>query len=112
MLGKAKLLKVYVGERERFRSKPLYQHLITWLKEKEIAGVTVHRGIEGYGQDKVLHSARLLDLSADLPIVLEIIDTEDKINSILPDLCKMVPRGLVFSADIMIHKYGKESSFE
>lgn len=110
MLGKAKLLKVYVGERERFRTKPLYQHLITWLKEKEIAGVTVNRGIEGYGQDKILHSARLLDLSADLPIVLEIIDTEDKINSILPELCQMVPRGLVFSADIMIHKYGKESS--
>ncbi|GAB6173031.1 DUF190 domain-containing protein [Paradesulfitobacterium aromaticivorans] len=110
MIGKAKLLKVYIGERERYRNKPLYQHLVTWLKDREIAGVTVNRGIEGYGQDKVLHSSRLLDLSADLPIVLEIIDTAEKIESIIPDVCRMVPRGLVFSADITIHKYGTESS--
>lgn len=107
MQGKAKLLKVYVGESERYKNKPLYQYLIRWLREKEIAGVTINRGIEGYGQDKVVHTSRLLELSADLPITLEIVDTAEKIEEILPELCQMVPKGLVFSTDIFIHKYGK-----
>lgn len=107
MQGKAKLLKVYLGENERYKNKPLYQHLLRWLREKEIGGVTVNRGIEGYGQDKVIHTARILELSADLPIVLEIVDTPEKIEAILPELCQMVPKGLVFSADIYVHKYGK-----
>lgn len=107
MQGKAKLLKIYLGENERYKNKPLYQHLLRWLREKEIGGVTVNRGIEGYGQDKVIHTARILELSADLPIVLEIVDTPEKIEAILPELCQMVPKGLVFSADIYVHKYGK-----
>ena len=100
MIGKAKLLKVYVGEKERFKNKPLYQYLVHWLKEHGIIGVTVFRGIEGYGQDKVLHSARLLELSSDLPIILEIVDTEEKINSIVSEVSKMVPKGLVYTVDI------------
>ncbi|AHF06232.1 DUF190 domain-containing protein [Desulfitobacterium metallireducens] len=107
MQGKGKLLKVYVGESERYRNKPLYQYLIKWLREKGIAGVTINRGIEGYGQDKVVHTTRLLELSADLPIVLEVVDSAEKIEEILPELCQMVPKGLVFSTDIFIHKYGK-----
>lgn len=108
MLGKAKLLKIYVGESQRYAKKSLYQYLVYWLKQKGIAGVTVIRGIEGYGQDKVLHSARLLDLSADLPIVLEVIDTPETIDSILPEVCSIVTRGLVLTTDIEVHKYGGE----
>lgn len=107
MHGNAKLLRVYVGENERYKNKPLYQYLIKWLREKEIAGVTITRGIEGYGQDKVVHTARLLELSADLPIVLEIVDTAEKIQEIIPELCQLVPKGLIFSTDIYVHKYGK-----
>lgn len=102
MVGKAKLLKVYVGEKERFKNKPLYQYLVHWLKEQGIIGVTVFRGIEGYGQDKVLHSARLLELSSDLPIILEIVDTEEKINSIVPEVSKMVPKGLVYTVGVEV----------
>ena len=102
MIGKAKLLKVYVGEKERFKSKPLYQYLVHWLQEQGILGVTVFRGIEGYGADKVLHSARLLELSSDLPIILEIVDTEQKIDSILSEVSKMVPKGLVYTMDIEV----------
>lgn len=107
---KGKLLKVYVGENERYQNKPLYQYLVRWLNKNGVAGVTVNRGIEGYGHDKVLHSARLLDLSADLPIVLEIVDTPENIEAVLPEITKMVPRGLVFSVEVEIHKYGKEST--
>lgn len=108
MLGKAKLLKVYVGESERFKNKPLYQFLVHWLKEKGIGGVTVTRGIEGYGGDKVLRTARLLELSSDLPMILEIVDVAEKIDPLIPEICAMVPKGLVFSADIHVHKHGKE----
>ncbi|HZK83893.1 MAG TPA: DUF190 domain-containing protein [Desulfosporosinus sp.] len=108
MLGKAKLLKVYVGESERYKSKPLYQYLVHWLKEKGISGVTVYRGIEGYGADKVLHTARLLELSSDLPMILEIVDVAEKIELLIPEICAMVPKGLVFASDIELYKLGKE----
>ncbi|EGW41039.1 DUF190 domain-containing protein [Desulfosporosinus sp. OT] len=104
MIRKAKLLKVYVGEKERFKNKPLYQYLVHWLKEQGIIGVTVFRGIEGYGQDKVLHSARLLELSSDLPIILEIVDTEEKIDSIVVEVSEMVPKGLVYTVSVEVHK--------
>lgn len=107
MLGKAKLLKIYVGEAERFEGKSLYQHLVYWFKEKGISGVTVLRGIEGYGQDKILHTYRFLELSSDLPMVLEVVDSADKIEAILPKVCELVPKGLVLTSDIEVHKYGK-----
>jgi PII-like signaling protein len=108
MLGKAKLLKVYVGENERYKNQSLYQYLVHWFKEKGIGGVTVNRGIEGYGQDKVLHTARLLELSSDLPMILEVIDVAEKIDPLIPEVCSIVPKGLVFTADIQVYKHGKE----
>jgi PII-like signaling protein len=104
--GKGKLLKVYVGETEKWKGKSLYHQLLLKLKEHGIAGVTVYRGIEGYGADKVLHSAKILDLSADLPMVIEAVDTEENITKVLPLVKEMVPRGLVMVVDIEIIKYG------
>lgn len=109
MQKQAKMLKVYIGESMRWGKKPLYQHLVHWLKEQGIGGVTVYRGIEGYGRDKVLHTARLLELSSDLPMVLEIIDETEKIDALIPKICEMVPRGLVFTVDVNVYKYGKET---
>jgi len=108
MFGKAKLLKIYVGERERHGNKPLYQHLVHWLKENGISGVTVCRGIEGYGADKVLRTARLLELSSDLPMILEIVDVAEKIDALIPEICAMVPKGLVYASEIELYKLGKE----
>jgi PII-like signaling protein len=105
MVEKAKLLKVYVGENERFNNKPLYQYLVHWLKEQGISGVTVSRGIEGYGHDKVLRSARILELSSDLPMILEIVDTEEKIDSIIPEVSRIVPKGLVYTVGVEVHKH-------
>lgn len=105
MVGKVKLLKIYVGEKERFKDKPLYQYLVHWLKEQGISGVTVSRGIEGYGHDKVLHSARLLELSSDLPMILEIVDTIEQIDSIVPEVSRMVPKGLVYTVGIEVYKH-------
>lgn len=106
-MGKSKLLKIYVGENEQYKDTSLYRYLVRWLKEKGLGGVTVSRGIEGYGQDKILHTARLLELSSDLPMVLEVVDQADKIEGIIPDICQIVPKGLVFTVDVDVHKYGK-----
>ncbi|WP_407313403.1 DUF190 domain-containing protein [Desulfosporosinus sp. SB140] len=108
MQGKATLLKVYLGESERYKNKPLYQYLVHWLKEKGIGGVTVCRGIEGYGADKVLHSARFLELSSDLPITLEIVEVAEKIDPLIQEICAMVPKGLVLTSDVHVYKHGKE----
>ena len=93
---------------ERYKNKPLYQYLVHWLKEKGIGGVTVNRGIEGYGADKVLHTARFLELSSDLPMILEIVDVAEKIDALIPEICAMVPKGLIFASDIEVYKHGKE----
>ena len=89
------------------KNKPLYQYLVHWFKEKGIGGVTVLRGIEGYGGDKVLHTARFLELSSDLPMILEIVDAAEKIVAI-PEVCALVPKGLVFATDVHVYKHGKE----
>lgn len=107
MLGKAKLLKVYLGESERYKNKPLYQHLVHWFMSKGLGGVTVIRGIEGYGQDKILHTSRLLELSSDLPMILEVVDLAEKIDPLIQEVCAMVPKGLVYTADIQVYKHGK-----
>mgnify|MGYP000947712379 FL=1 len=108
MLEKGKLLKIYIGESEKFGNKTLYKYLVNWLREKGIGGVTVSRGVLGYGHDKVLKSAKILELSSDLPMVIETIDCSAKIEAIIPELCKIVPKGLVFTVDVDIHKYGTE----
>ena len=106
-MDKSKLLKIYIGENERYKDTSLYRYLVRWLKENGLGGVTVSRGIEGYGQDKILHTARLLELSSDLPMVLEVVDRADKIEAIIPNICQIVPKGLVFTVDVEVHKYGK-----
>jgi len=108
VLEKGKLLKIYVGESEKYNNKILYQYLVYWLKEKGIGGVTVSRGVLGYGHDRMLKSAKILELSSDLPMVIETIDCAAKIDEIIPELCSIVPKGLVYTLDVNIHKYGKK----
>ena len=103
MSDQAKLLKIYVGENMRWEGKPLYQALLFKLKDAGLAGVTVTRGIEGFGQLKAVHTARLLELSADLPMVVECIDYAESIEAVLPEIRPMVSRGLIMTTDVMVH---------
>ncbi len=107
MSTKAKLLKIYVGESMRYKGQPLYRALLFKLKDAGLAGVTVTRGVEGYGELKTVHTTRLLELSADLPMVIESVDAADKVNAVLPEISKMVERGLIFTADVAVHKWTK-----
>jgi uncharacterized protein len=93
--GPALLVRVYVGEADHVGARPAYQAIVAFLREHDIAGATVLRGIEGFGANAHLHTARLLRLSEDLPILIEVVDEEDRIRTILPQLDEMVGDGLI-----------------
>lgn len=101
-----KILKIYVSEDSKYKGHSLYHAIILKLRELGIAGATVIRGIEGFGQDKRLHTARIVDASLSLPVVIEAIDNEDKINAVIPHIKAMLNEGLMITADINVIKYG------
>ncbi|WP_338819046.1 hypothetical protein MTCOM_04640 [Moorella thermoacetica] len=99
---RAKRLTVYLGEGMKWQGMALYHALVLELKAAGLAGVTVVRGIEGYGKRKQLYASRLLELSADLPVLVEAVDSPEKINAVLPRVREMVQQGLITLADVEI----------
>ncbi|HEU5325999.1 MAG TPA: DUF190 domain-containing protein [Candidatus Limnocylindria bacterium] len=93
--GTGLLVRIYLGESDRWHGRPLYQAIVERLRERGLAGATVLRGIEGFGAKQRLHSTRILSLSEDLPILIEAVDTEEKIRATLPELDEMVSDGLI-----------------
>lgn len=102
----ALLLRVFIGENDRFDGKPLYEAIVLKAREQGLAGATVLRGPLGFGHSSRLHTAKILRLSEDLPIVVEIIDSEQNITAFLPLLGSMLKGGLVSLEDIRILRYG------
>ncbi len=100
-----KLLRIFVGESDRWHHQPLYEALVLKARELGLAGATVLRGPMGFGANSHLHTAKILRLSLDLPIVIEIVDTEEKIRTLLPFLDEMVLEGLVTLEDVQVLKY-------
>src|SRR5262245_50232995 len=105
MESDAKLLRIYIGESDRWEHKPLYEAIVLKARESGLAGATVLRGPMGFGKSSVLHTAKILRLSADLPLVIEIVDEPDKIQSFLPVLTQMVGGGLVTPEKIEVIHY-------
>jgi PII-like signaling protein len=103
--GKAKLMRIYVGENDKWNGKPLYEAIVNGLRAHDIAGVTVYRGILGYGANRRIHKDAALSLSHDRPILLSIIDTEEKLRAFMPILDQMVQQGLVVLSDVDVIKY-------
>jgi uncharacterized protein len=91
----AVLLRIFIGESDRYQHRPLYEAIVLKARELELAGATVLRGPMGFGKSSHLHTAKILRLSMDLPIVIEIVDREEKINAFLPVLDEMIGGGLV-----------------
>ena len=100
--GEATKLTVYVGDSCRYGRKKLYCAIVETLHDEGIAGATVLHGIEGYGADKQIHTARILDLSADLPVVVVAVDETDKIETVLPKLDAMIEKGLVTTERVRV----------
>ena len=105
LAGKAKLMRIFVGENDRWRGKPLHDAIVESLRAHDIAGVTVYRGISGYGAHRRFHKEKRLSLSNDLPIVLSVVDEEAKLRAYLPVLEQMVDEGLVVVSDVDVIKY-------
>jgi PII-like signaling protein len=103
--GKAKLMRIYVGENDRWKDKPLYKAIVESLRANDIAGVTVYKGILGYGANKRVHKDSALSLSHDSPVMLSVIDTEEKLRNMTPVLDEMVQQGLVVLSDVDVIKY-------
>ena len=91
----AVLLRIFIGESDRHRRQPLYEAIVRKAREMQMAGATVLRGPMGFGKSSHLHTAKILRLSMDLPIVIEIVDSEEKVNAFLPVLDKIMGGGLV-----------------
>ena len=99
------LLRVLIGEDDRYKGRPLYEQIVLKARELKLAGATVFKGIMGFGADSLIHTSKILRLSEDMPVVIEIIDTEENINKILPFLDKTVEGGLVTLEKANIIKY-------
>lgn len=93
--GAALLVRIYIGEADHHDGKPLYQVIVERLRERGIAGATVLRGIEGFGANAHLHTTRLLRLSEDLPVLIEVVDEEGRLREVLPELDALVGDGLI-----------------
>ena len=104
----AVLLRIFFGEDDRLEHQPLYEAIVQKAREQHLAGATVLRGPMGFGHSSRLHTAKILRLSFDLPIVVEIVDTEAKITEFLPLLDSMMASGLITLEKVQVLQYGKE----
>jgi PII-like signaling protein len=103
--NEAVLLRIFIGESDRWQHKPLYEAIVLKARELHLAGATVLRGPMGFGKSSRLHTAKILRLSADLPLVIEIVDSEEKLNAFLPALDEMVGGGLVTLGKVRVLHY-------
>jgi uncharacterized protein len=105
-------LKIFIGEEARSGSQPLYEAIVMKAREQGLAGATVLRGPLGYGHSARMHSAKILQLSDDLPLVIEIVDTQDKIDAFLPQVAAMMGEtsGLVTMDQVKVLQYGKKAT--
>lgn len=103
--GRAKLLRIYIGEDDRWEEEPLHDAIVKKLRMMDFAGATVYRGLSGFGAQQRVHRSGFLGLSRDLPIMISVIDTDEKIRRVLPVLDEMVDEGLIALSDVEIIKY-------
>jgi PII-like signaling protein len=106
--GEGCLLRIYIGELDKWHHQPLYEAIVLKAREMGLAGATVLRGPMGFGAHSRLHTAKILRLSEDLPIVVEIVDKEEKINTFLPEIDRMVRDGLITLEKVRVIKYSAD----
>ena len=103
--GQGMLLRIFIGESDRWHGKPLYEALVLKAREMGLAGATVIRGVEGFGAHSRLHTAKVLRLSEDLPLIIEIVDGEERIREFIPICDTMIEEGLITLERVEILKY-------
>jgi PII-like signaling protein len=105
LTGERVLMRIHIGERDKFNGEPLYWAIVQLLRKRHYAGATVTRGIMAFGASSRIHSAKFLELSLDLPIVIECVETQEKIDEILPELDTMVSGGLITLEKVKVIAY-------
>jgi uncharacterized protein len=108
LTGQGLLLRVFIGENDRWDGHPLYEALMLKAREQGLAGVTVTRGIAGFGAHSHLHTSKVLRMSEDLPIIIEIVDREDRVRAFLPLCDSMIREGLVTLEKVEVLKYAAD----
>src|SRR5580692_104761 len=103
--GERTLMRIHIGESDRWNGKPLYEAIVELLRREKFSGATVLRGVGGYGSSSVYHTDKVLRLSQDLPIVIEVIEATDRIEQILPQLDQMIGGGLVTLEKVRVILY-------
>jgi PII-like signaling protein len=103
--GEGKLLRIYIGEDDRWEHKPLYEEIVRAAREAQMAGATVLRGIEGFGRTSHLHTTRILRLSEDLPLVIEIVDSAERIDAFLASIDPMITGGMITTERVSVRAY-------
>ena len=103
--GEQVLMRIFIGESDRWEHRPLHAALLELFRSRGLAGATVLRGVAGFGANSVVHTANILRLSADLPLVIEIVDSEEKINAFLPTLDEMMGGGLITLEKVKVIGY-------
>lgn len=102
--GPAKKLSIYIDEADKLHGKPVYEILLDVFFKRKIAGASVFRGVAGYGSDGKIHTAKILELSTTLPVKIEVVDSEEVINGILPEVASLVEKGLIEVSDTNVIK--------
>lgn len=106
----AMLLRIFIGEDDKHESRPLYEAIVLKARDMHLAGATVLRGPMGFGHSSHLHTTKILRLSQDLPLVIEIVDAKEKIDAFLPVLDRMMSSGLVTLEKVQVLQYGRPNS--
>lgn len=109
LTGEAELLRIFIGESDRHEGRPLYEAIVLAARSRGMAGATVLRGMMGFGAKSRMHTAKILRLSEDLPIVVEIVDRTDRIEAFLPELDSMIGEGLITRerANVLVYRHGE-----
>lgn len=108
--GEAKRIRIYIGESDQWHGRSLATAIVELCRKESLAGATVFRGVQGFGANSRIHTTHILDLSTDLPVVVEIVDKPERIAQILPALDEMVSEGLITQEDVHVIKYTHNAS--
>ena len=108
LIGENVLMRIFIGENDRYEHKSLFEALVEMFRKEGFAGATVLRGISGFGAHSVYHTQKLLDLSADLPVVVEVVDTQERINEIMPTIDKMMGGGMITLEKATVMRYSHD----
>jgi len=103
--GERTLMRIHIGESDKWEHKPLYQAIVEMLRSEKFSGATVLRGVGGYGSSSIYHTDKVLRLSQDLPIVIEVVESAERVESILPQLDRMVGGGLITMEKVRVILY-------